>query len=1163
MIKMCVLLGGLALPLVATGCRAAPPVDSLVPVATVVAAPPADSFDPATGTIIDKRWQSGLPLGGIGVGKIELMTDGSFGNFTNQHNWDRPYPWAKGAFATVRVQTADGKPVTRLLRLKSNKEYSGVQNIAHTKMQGWFPRAEIEYSDPELPVTVRLNAFSPLVPHNPKDSSLPVACLDYVVTNPTDKPVKATIALAWPNLLGWGGRGGVAWEDLSGNIQRDAKSQDMVGLCYTSSKTYTDQRQNTLGENFIGVRKEAGVDVTTCPVWDVEATTPSFWKDFAESGKFPTQPDNAAQPAGVVSASVTLAPHETRTLHYYVVWAMPNMLMVHPVRTFTDTFDSAPARIPGISNKTEERWTTDRGMHTGDNVVVDLGRTYTPTALKLNNGKSLSDYPRGLKVESSTDGSSWTTVAQRTKKEMFEAVSDVALTPKAARYLRLTNLGDDGLFWSIYGLAVAVEKQDALVEPVKATSYLTHFNEKTTTEQAGHYWQNWFKDSLQIADYASKNAGRLLQETQAWQDPVMQSNVPFWLKLKLINCTFPMFSNTVLTKNGRFSVLESPIEMGGALGTMDQRMASHAFLTAFFPELDRVELEQFAMCQQPDGRITHFDGNVHQTLVNPNVNYGITDWPDLSTSWVSQVVKLYRWTGDKSFLERTRPNITRAMNWLGKNGEEFESIPAGGSTYDYETLPRGQFIYSASCYLGALRAASAISSPKESARYDQTLETVQKSVMKNLWTGTYFRKWRQPSTGRNVDDSFIANLAGDWMTNISGLPSTLDQKVVRQSLAQTIARHQKPFFPMPPMQVTPEGKITTSSCYSIQHEPYLGCEAIYGNYVDDGLETVRRLYYAIWEENRSPWDQSLCYDASNGRKGGLPTYMTCPTSWFVLNALGGTSIDVPNGRLYLSPRMTTSQTELHIPVYLSRFWGWLDYVPGTKKLTLRIDKVFAPDAAVEKSLYHMVGTTVSNVPEKVVIRSVAADGNVKPIALSAPFEVKKGAVLDLSSHIAQLAIPKRSDVVDFEVRAKINRPGLAANKWVLTDQLHDNPQLASIIGQDALDGNPNSRWTTGRSLQAGDAFTLDMAAPRKVAKLVLDSSQYPGDYPAGYRLESSVDGQTWSKITEATEQETAAAVRDGVLTIPFAPVDARYLRVTCIGSHGLWWSVGEMSVYGP
>lgn len=1120
------------------------------------------SFDPSTGTILDKRWPSGLPLGGIGVGKIELMTDGSFGNFTNQHNWDRPYPWAKGAFAVVRVQAEGGRPVARILRLTSTGEYSGVENIAHTRMQGWFPRAVLDYDDPALPVTVRLNAFSPLIPHNVKDSGLPVACLDYVVTNPTQKTVQATIALAWPNLLGRGGRGGVAWNDLSGDGQKEAQAGALFGLRYTTTQTYSDQHQNVLGEDFVGVRKESGIQTATCASWDAGAVTPSFWVGFAESGTL-TASNGGTQPAGVVSASITLKPGQSRTLHYYVVWAMPNLLMINPVRTYTDKFDSAPARIPSLANRTEDRWTTQRGMHTGDNVMLDLGQTYTPTTLTLNNGKALSDYPRGLKVEISSDGTLWQTVAQRTKDQMLAAMSEIALTPTPGRYLRLTNLGDEGLFWSIYGLGIGVQGQDTPIMPVSATRNLVHFDEKVESDQAGHYWQNWWHDSLSVAQYVDRNTDRLLRETRAWQDPVLKSDVPFWLKLKLINCAFPMFSNTVLTKNGRFSVLESPIEMGGALGTMDQRMAAHAFLTAFFPELDRAELEQYATCQQTDGRITHFDGNVHQVMVDPNVNYGITDWPDLSTSWVSQAVKLYRWTGDKSFLERVRPHIKSAMDWLHKDGEDDNAIPAGGSTYDYETLPRGEFIYSASCYLGALRAASSIADPSDAALYDQNLAEVQNSVMRDLWTGTYFRKWRQPSTGRTVDDSFIANLAGDWMTHISGLPSTLDPKIVHQSLAQTIARHQKPFFPMPPMQVTPDGKITTSNCYSLQHEPYLGCEAIYGNYVDDGLDTIHRLYFSIWEENNSPWDESLCYDASNGHKGGLPTYMTCPTSWFVLDALAGASIDVSAGRLYLSPRMTTTQSELHIPVYFSRFWAWLDYVPAQSKLTLRIEKVFPPDQALQQSLYHTVGAAGDAMPQTVTIRSLAADGDSTPIALPLPFEVREGAVLDLSSQIARLALPARSEVVDFEVRAKINRPGLSADHWVLTDNLHDNPQVAAIFGQDALDGNPDSRWTTGRSLHPGDAFTLDMGTAQNVAKLVLDSTKFPDDYPAGYRLEASLDGQSWTEVARATEAETAAAVKAGVLTISFAPTEARYLRLTSVGGHSLWWSVGEISAYGP
>ncbi len=1122
----------------------------------------AGSFDPTTGTIIDKRWQSGLPLGGIGVGKIELMTDGSFGNFTNQHNWDRPYRWARGAFAAIRVQADGGQAVTRMLRLRSDDEYAGVENIAHTRMQGWFPRAQIDYEDPALPIKVQLNAFSPLIPHDIKDSGLPVACLSYVLTNSTDHRVQATLALAWPNLLGWGGRGGVEWNDLSGDSQSEAQTGALAGLRYTTTQSYSDQQQNVVGEDFVGVRKDSGIQIEDCAAWDTSAATPSFWPSFVATGSLPAG-DNGSQPAGAVAASVTLRPGETRTLHFYVVWAMPNLLMVDHIQTFTESFDSAPAQIPSITNQSDNRWTTNRSMIAGDHLVIDLGRSYLPTALKINSGKAHSDYPRGLKVEASNDGTTWETVAIKSADDMYDATS-VPLSPMPARYLRLTNLGPtQGLFWSIYGLAVQVQDQEALVEPAGATSYLLHADISVENSQAGTYWQNWRRGALDIASYVDQNSDQLLAQTRSWQDPVLKSNMPFWLKLKLINCAFPMFSNTVLTKKGQFSILESPIEMGGALGTMDQRMAAHAFLTAFFPELDRTELEQYAACQQPDGSITHFDGNVHEVVVDGNVGYGITGWPDLSCGWVSQVVKLYRWTGDRSFLARVQPHIDRAMNWLQADGTDDDLIPTGGSTYDYEAMPHGAFIYSASCYLGALRAASAVASTAEQARYNRLIAAVQKSVMKNLWTGAYFRKWRQPSSGKSIDDSFIANMAGDWFTRISGLPSTLDPKIVRQSMAQTIARHQKPFFPIPPMQVTPDGNATTDTSYTLQDEPYLGCEAIYNNYVDDGLETIRRIYFAVWEENESPWDESLCYDAPNGRKGGLPTYMTCPTTWFVLDALAGASLDIPDSRLYLSPRLTTGEQELHIPVYFSRFWGWLDYAPARRRLTLTVTRVFTPDSRVERSLYHLAGDTRDEMPATVVIRSVAANGNAHPFSLGAPFVVREGAVLDLSPHIDQLGIPAKSDVVDFEVKPPVHRLGLPADNWKLYDNLHDNQEVAALVGQDALDGNPDTRWTTGRSLEPGDAVTLDMAAPQKAAKLVLDSAKSPGDYPAGYRLEASIDGKTWTQVAQATEAQTEAALQGGVLTIAFPPITARYLRVTSQGGHSLWWSIHELYVFGP
>jgi uncharacterized protein (DUF608 family) len=1123
-------------------------------------AAPKSSFDPATGTIVDKRWKSGLPLGGIGDGKIELMTDGSFGNFTNQDNWDRPYPWAKGAFAAIRVQSGNGPAVTRMLRLGSGDEYAGVTNVAHTRMQGWFPRAQIDYVDATLPISVHLDAFSPLIPHDVKDSVIPGACLNYILKNPTSHAERITFVLAWPNLLGWGGHGGAEWDSLTGDDQTTVDTGSLAGLRYTTSQTYHDQEQNVIGEDFVGLRKATGVNISTCTAWDASASTPSFWRSFEDSGMLDGDGELGQEPAGATAATLTLKPGESRTLHYYVVWAMPNLVMVDPERTLTNRYDTAPADIPHIDNKADVRWSTNQGMLPGDNVVLDMGKAYAATALLLNSGMANSDYPRGLKVEVSQDGTTWKTVAQKSSDEMF-SLSKVPLDPQEGRYIRLTNLGEQGLFWSIYGLAVDVQGMDTPVEPVSAESNIVHADVKVVTSNPGRYWQNFWPGDIQIASYLDKNADKLLQLTEAWQKPVMSSNVPFWLKLKLINCAFPMFSNTVLTKSGDFSVLESPIEMGGALGTMDQRMAAHAFLTAFFPELDRTELEQYATCQQNDGRITHFDGNVHETIVDPNVGYGITDWPDLSCGWVSQVVKLYRWTGDKSFLNRMQPHITRAMNWLKTDGADDDLIPAGGSTYDYETLPRGAFIYSASCYLGALRAASAVSPPAKAADYDALTSRVQDSVMRNLWTGTYFRKWRQPSTGREVNDSFIANLAGDWFTNITGLPRTLKPAIVHQSLTQTIARHLKPFFPMPPMQVTSEGVITTSNCYSLQHEPYLGCEAIYGNFVDDGLETIRRIYFAVWEENNSPWDESLCYDSPSGLKGGLPTYMTCPTTWFVLDALGGTSLDIPDNRLYVSPRLTSGQHELHIPVYFSRFWGTLDYVPARHHLSLTVTSVFVLDPSLEKSLYHAAGPAGDVMPEYTVIRTIAANGDSEPIALSAPFTAKVGAVLDLSPYIGRLNIPAHTDDVNFEVKAVVHRPGLPSDNWTITDNLHDNPEMAAIVGTNALDGDPNTRWTTGRSLQAGDSFTLDMAKPTTVGTLVFDSAASPGDYPQGYTVEASTNGKTWNQVASATADQVIASVKGGVLTIKFTPIVTRYLRVTSTGSHSLWWSVHELYAY--
>ena len=135
---------------------------------------------------------------------------------------------------------------------------------------------------------------------------------------------------------------------------------------------------------------------------------------------------------------------------------------------------------------------------------------------------------------------------------------------------------------------------------------------------------------------------------------------------------------------------------------MDQRMAAHAFYTQMFPELDESELRLFALCQDKaiikvgkgasattrpaDGRITHFCGNVQEAIGDPNVDYGVTNWPDLSCSFILQVEKLCKWTGDKQFADDHHLSLGSPVSMVVPNGDRpvfhVEGIfkpPPGGS----------------------------------------------------------------------------------------------------------------------------------------------------------------------------------------------------------------------------------------------------------------------------------------------------------------------------------------------------------------------------------------------------------------------------------------------------------------------------------------------------
>ncbi|MHB1458338.1 MAG: GH116 family glycosyl-hydrolase [Armatimonadota bacterium] len=1116
------------------------------------------AFNQETGTISNERWQSGVPLGGIGCGKLEILTDGGFGFYTGNNNWDRPTGRLRGAFFAVYAQSGE-KKAARMLRLRNTDEYTGIQSITGIDYSGWFPTADLKYVDKELPAQISLHAWSPLIPNNIADSSLPAASFSFTVTNPNKESMKAVILMSWPNMVGYGGNRDVKWDDLNGNIQTFSRTKEMGVLLYAKDG-YTTTGATSIGKYALCASTK-GADLSYVPAFDSASPDLPFWGSFSENG---TVRDVSAavkpkQPAGALMAAINLKPNEIRKVEFILVWHFPDhinirkeMIPSHEAQTSVKDVQFA------IDNDPATRWATGRRMIPGDAFTLDLGTSRRIAKAVLDSKLSGSDYPQGYRIELSDDGSSWRTAAKATAEQastqQSSGILNITFAEQNARFVRIVQTGESmSWFWSIHELELYDSAGTRIsTADAKASASLTKYKTKETRSNIGHFYSRRFVSAVDIARYVSSNRDRLLSQTKEWQNQVRSSNLPSWLKIKMINSAFSVYACSILTKDGRFAVQESPVDMWGSTGTMDQRMAAHAFWTQMFPELDEIELRLFAKCQDlvkpvADGRITHFNGNIHEVIGDPNVSYGITDWPDLSCSWVMQVAKLYKWTNDRKFADDMWPHVKRAMAWLKTADTDGDQIPEGGSTYDYETLPRGAFSYTASCYLGALRTsidmAKLLGDKDSEQTYEKQFAATQKSLMASLWNGKYFAKHLVPAIGQTNPNSFIAQLAGDWLSRLTATGRTLSPEVTESVVCETIARHVKPFYPLPPMETTPDGKLAFSGCYALQHEPYLGCEAIYEGYTDDGLEVIKRIYDVSWLVNHNPWQQPLAFQAPSGEQGGLVSYMTCPTTWHVLNALSGVTLDLPRQTIYVSPRVGESLKELHMPVYLSKFWLWIDYVPG-RILKLKVMK---------------------NIGAPVSITQAAPDDGRNPVKFSEPLIMKEGEVLDLSKLVEYFALNKEPKVVDYEMKfqqPQTVRPGIPTDGWTSDSGHGQDPYAPSSSAAASYDNNADTRWSTNASMQPADWMTIDMRKVHRLTRIVLDATASPNDFPRGCTVLISTDGTSWSKAAELTEADCQSRVSKGILEIGIASSDARYVKIIQNGSvPGTFWSVHEIYLY--
>ncbi len=172
------------------------------------------------------RVRSGIALGGIGTGSIELRKDGNFYNWSIFNN----YPHGTGPvfelpvapnrdvdesflFFLVRYQVEGQKPKLKLLQLNQSIQEGGLEGIIYyypwlsgvdkIEYTARFPFVNMTFTDSEMPFVVELEAFSPFIPHDVKNSSLPGAYFNFKVTSKMNKKVDIMLLGTLRNLVGY------------------------------------------------------------------------------------------------------------------------------------------------------------------------------------------------------------------------------------------------------------------------------------------------------------------------------------------------------------------------------------------------------------------------------------------------------------------------------------------------------------------------------------------------------------------------------------------------------------------------------------------------------------------------------------------------------------------------------------------------------------------------------------------------------------------------------------------------------------------------------------------------------------------------------------------------------------------------------------------------
>ena len=338
----------------------------------------------------DGPWH-GAPLGGFGAGCLGRSSRGDFNlwHLDGGEHWFGPIPDCQfalfedngqgpkaHALATApEAQEASSKPLSSWQWYPASTAEKSTGSYSARYPLSWFNYSNV------FKAQVECESFSPILPGNYRDTSLPLAVFRWRFKNPSRKPLKLSLMLSWRNTVGWftntDPSAAVTFRDdgspehnylpaigrTQGQRNRWLDQSGLRGLLMegeTSSPVAEGQ-----GQWCLAVPEELpGVELMRCSRWNPSGDGKEIWASFSQDGSIPNSNNDrrsgADDPlAGAIALRFTLAPGAELELPVVISWDLPVTSFAtgcRDLRRYTDFFGTDGSNAAAIAAEGLGQW---------------------------------------------------------------------------------------------------------------------------------------------------------------------------------------------------------------------------------------------------------------------------------------------------------------------------------------------------------------------------------------------------------------------------------------------------------------------------------------------------------------------------------------------------------------------------------------------------------------------------------------------------------------------------------------------------------------------------------------------------------------------------------------------------------------------------------------